>query len=72
MTQVLFEDLARVTGKEFNHTLDLFSSEPIIQWLMKKNFKELYALDMMIKKVRSVKESLKYNEKALRGTLDED
>ena len=71
MTQVLFKDLAKVTGKAFNDTLDLFSSEPMIQWIMKKNFKEFHMLDMMIKKVRSVKEELKYKEQRLRGILDE-
>jgi len=66
MTQVLFEDLARVSRRAFDDTLDLFSSEPMIQWLMKKNFKELHMLDMMIKRLRTVKIDLKNKERTLR------
>ena len=71
MTQVLFEDLARVTRRAFDDILDLFSSESMIQWLMKKNFKELHMLDTMIKRLRTVKIDLKNKERTLRGTLDE-
>ena len=65
MTQVLLEDLARVTRRAFDGT------EPMIQWLMKKNFKELHMLDTMIKRLRTVKIDLKNKERTLRGTLDE-
>ena len=43
----------------------------MIQWIMKKNFKELHMLDMMIKRLRTVKTQLENVERALRGTLDE-
>ena len=55
MAQVIFKELARVTGRAFDDTLDFFSSEPMIGRLRKKNFKELDTLEMMIKRVRIVK-----------------
>ena len=38
---------------------------------MKKGYKELDTLEMMIKRVRTAKTQLKNKERALRGTLDE-
>ena len=62
MAQAIFKELARVTGRAFDETLDFFSSEPMIKWIVKKNYKELDTLEMMIKRVRIVKTQLKNKE----------
>ena len=60
MTQVLFKDLVRATGRAFDDTLDFFSSEPMIGWMKRLNLRELGNLNMMIKRIRVAKSRLRF------------
>jgi len=72
MTHLLFGELAGLRGKEFEDTTGFFSSEPLIQWILKRNFGELFTIESMIKGLREMKVQLRNKERLLQDSLDDN